>query len=283
MPPTSTSATWSSRRSTQKKSTTRETIAVGSDTNRAETRPTTTSETKRNHPETPINNESGDGCMDLDSEQSRSRASTSEMSVGEFLDKLKLDENYLGLFEREKICMEVLAEMGHEQLKEIGIDAYGVRHRILKGVDKYYKSLRDPFFNAPTTGSLVVELEPGCNEYEMVGNEMLTSIRVHKDDFDSATKIRTYDIVKIEKIKNRKLWTRFEHRRKEIQEENGGHENERLLFHGSPYWTSIVERGFDERHACIQGKKWKIYEKIRRVPPFDIFESRNFFGVLYVK
>jgi tankyrase len=137
------------------------------------------------------------------------------------------------------------------------------------GIEKYYKSIRDPFFNAPQSGSLVIELEPGTYEYEMVRNEMLSSIRVHKDDLDeedeataAATKeggvsaprrCRSYSIVKIEKIKNRKLWARFEHRRKEIQEENGGHENERLLFHGSPYWAKIVERGFDERHACIQG------------------------------
>ena len=30
--------------------------------------------------------------------------------------------------------MDVLVEMGHEQLKEIGITAYGHRHKILKGV-----------------------------------------------------------------------------------------------------------------------------------------------------
>ena len=30
--------------------------------------------------------------------------------------------------------MDVLVEMGQEQLKEIGITAYGHRHKILKGV-----------------------------------------------------------------------------------------------------------------------------------------------------
>lgn len=131
----------------------------------------------------------------------------------------------------------------------------------IKGVEKYYKSVKDPFYDAPTNGvSLIVELEPGTYEYEMVRNETLSSIRVHKDDYDenNVLIVRTYEIVKIEKIKNRKMWTRFEHRRREIQEENSGHENERLLFHGSPYWQSIVERGFDERHASIQGSNLSI-------------------------
>ena len=33
-----------------------------------------------------------------------------------------------------QITMDVLVEMGQEQLKEIGITAYGHRHKILKGV-----------------------------------------------------------------------------------------------------------------------------------------------------
>lgn len=84
------------------------------------------------------NNESGDGCFDLDSEQTRTQKCTSDMSIEEFLGKLKLEDDesaefYVRLFEKEKICMEVLAEMGHDQLKEIGVEAYGDRHKILKG------------------------------------------------------------------------------------------------------------------------------------------------------
>ena len=32
--------------------------------------------------------------------------------------------------------MDILAEMGHEELKDIGINAYGHRHKIIKGVEK---------------------------------------------------------------------------------------------------------------------------------------------------
>lgn len=60
-------------------------------------------------------------------------------------------------------------------------------------------------------------------------------------------------IDQIEKIRNRRLWDRYCHRRHEIQEDNNGHENERLLFHGSPFLHSIMHKGFDERHASIAG------------------------------
>ncbi len=53
--------------------------------------------------------------------------------------------------------------------------AYGVRHKILKGIEKFYKEVKDPFYNAPHTGSLIYELDPSDTEYEMVKNEMLTS------------------------------------------------------------------------------------------------------------
>ena len=83
---------------------------------------------------------------------------------------------------------------------------------------------------------------------------MLSTIRNHKEDNGVQ---RNYEIIKIEKLKNRKLWSRYLHRKKEIQEENCCHENERLLFHGSPYLSTIVEKGFDERHAYIGGKlRW---------------------------
>ena len=49
------------------------------------------------------------------------------------------------------------------------------------------------------------------------------------------------------------MWERYSHRRKEVAEENHGHDNERLLFHGSPFINAIVHKGFDERHAYIGG------------------------------
>lgn len=43
-------------------------------------------------------------------------------------------EQLIELFDREQITMEILAEMGHEDLKQVGVSAYGFRHKILKGI-----------------------------------------------------------------------------------------------------------------------------------------------------
>ena len=43
---------------------------------------------------------------------------------------------YREIFEREKITPDVLAEMGHSELKEIGITAFGHRHKIIKAAER---------------------------------------------------------------------------------------------------------------------------------------------------
>lgn len=53
-------------------------------------------------------------------------------SVGKFLQSLNL-EHLLDIFEREQITLDILAEMSHEDLKQIGISAYGFRHKLIKG------------------------------------------------------------------------------------------------------------------------------------------------------
>lgn len=127
-----------------------------------------------NHSLLPTPSEAGDGCCDLNSEQKRNQFNTKNMTIKEFLDRVDetYAEQFTNVFEREQINMEILAEMNHEQLKEIGITAYGVRHKILKGIEKYYKQVKDPFYNAPSTGSLIIELSQEDNEYDMVKNEV---------------------------------------------------------------------------------------------------------------
>jgi hypothetical protein len=44
------------------------------------------------------------------------------------------------LFEREQISLDILAEMGHEDLKQVGVSAYGHRHKLIKGIEKLYSS-----------------------------------------------------------------------------------------------------------------------------------------------
>lgn len=50
-----------------------------------------------------------------------------------FMSNLKL-EHLIEMFTKEQITLEILAEMGHEELKQVGVTAYGFRHKILKGI-----------------------------------------------------------------------------------------------------------------------------------------------------
>lgn len=49
-------------------------------------------------------------------------------------------DHLLELFEREHITLDILAEMGHEDLKQVGVSAYGYRHKLIKGIDKLCSS-----------------------------------------------------------------------------------------------------------------------------------------------
>ena len=58
-------------------------------------------------------------------------------------------------FKREKICCDVLAEMSHPELKELGVAAYGHRHRLIRAARKLtsgpkesmiHGTFRNPFF-----------------------------------------------------------------------------------------------------------------------------------------
>lgn len=83
--------------------------------------------------------ESGDGCMDLDSEQMQNQSRI--MTIREFLRRIDASyvDLYSDLFNKEQISIKILAQMNHEQLKEIGITAYGVRHNIIQAIEKLFK------------------------------------------------------------------------------------------------------------------------------------------------
>ena len=55
------------------------------------------------------------------------------MSVENFLSELQLDHLY-EIFHCERITMDVLVDMSHEDLQSIGVTAFGDRHRILRSV-----------------------------------------------------------------------------------------------------------------------------------------------------
>ena len=72
-----------------------------------------------------------------------------------------------------QITMDILVDMGHEELKEVGINAYGHRHKIIKGVERVVGGNigPNPHLNiAPSQGTVLIDLLPPDKEYQSVEN-----------------------------------------------------------------------------------------------------------------
>ncbi|GAB5578608.1 poly [ADP-ribose] polymerase tankyrase-2 isoform X2 [Prionailurus iriomotensis] len=179
-----------------------------------------------------------------------------DFSITQFVRNLGL-EHLMDIFEREQITLDVLVEMGHKELKEIGINAYGHRHKLIKGVERLLSGQQglNPYLTLNTSGSgtILIDLSPDDKEFQSVEEEMQSTVREHRDGGHAGGIFNRYNILKIQKVCNKKLWERYTHRRKEVSEENHNHANERMLFHGSPFVNAIIHKGFDERHAYIGG------------------------------
>lgn len=72
------------------------------------------------------------GASEADAVEATTGTSTKLQQVLELLEQLNLS-SLKSMFVREHITVDVLAEMGHEELKQIGVHAYGHRHKIIKG------------------------------------------------------------------------------------------------------------------------------------------------------
>ncbi|XP_005398419.1 PREDICTED: tankyrase-1 [Chinchilla lanigera] len=179
-----------------------------------------------------------------------------DMNISQFLKSLGL-EHLRDIFETEQITLDVLADMGHEELKEIGINAYGHRHKLIKGVERLLGGQQgtNPYltFHCVNQGTILLDLAPEDKEYQSVEEEMQSTIREHRDGGNAGGIFNRYNVIRIQKVVNKKLRERFCHRQKEVSEENHNHHNERMLFHGSPFINAIIHKGFDERHAYIGG------------------------------
>ncbi|XP_058271014.1 poly [ADP-ribose] polymerase tankyrase-1 isoform X4 [Hemibagrus wyckioides] len=179
-----------------------------------------------------------------------------DMNISQFLKSLGL-EHLRDIFEREQITLDVLADMGHEELKEIGINAYGHRHKLIKGIERLLGGQQgaNPYltFHCASQGTVLIDLAPDDKEFQSVEEELQSTIREHRDGGNAGGVFSRYNILKIQKVVNKKLRERYAHRQKEIADENHNHHNERMLFHGSPFINAIIHKGFDERHAYIGG------------------------------
>ncbi|XP_074474933.1 poly [ADP-ribose] polymerase tankyrase-2 isoform X2 [Sebastes fasciatus] len=179
-----------------------------------------------------------------------------DMTINQFLKSLGL-EHLRDTFQREQISLDVLADMGHEELKEIGINAYGHRHKLIKGIERLLGGQQggNPYlsFHCSSQGTVLIDLATDDKEFQSVEEELQSTIREHRDGGNAGGVFSRYNIIKIQKVVNKKLRERYSHRQKEIADENHNHHNERMLFHGSPFINAIIHKGFDERHAYIGG------------------------------
>ncbi|XP_031416703.1 poly [ADP-ribose] polymerase tankyrase-2 isoform X2 [Clupea harengus] len=188
--------------------------------------------------------------------EKREEGAGMDLSISQFLHNLGL-EHLLEIFDKEQISLDVLVEMGHKELKEIGINAYGHRHKIIKAVERLLSGPQslNPYLtlNTANSGTILIDLAADDKEFQSVVDEMQSTITEHRDGGHAGGVFNRYTIVKIQKVCNKRLWERYTHRRREVSEENHNHSNERMLFHGSPFVNAIIHKGFDERHAYIGG------------------------------
>jgi len=84
----------------------------------------------------PAGGQLGDGCEKrLIAEQTSVGIGLENLSVAKFLEEIGLS-CLQDIFDKEQITMDILVEMGHDELKDIGISAYGHRHKILKRIER---------------------------------------------------------------------------------------------------------------------------------------------------
>lgn len=73
--------------------------------------------------------------------------------------------------------------MGHEELKEIGINAYGHRHKLIKGVERLLGGQPggNPYltFHCANQGTILIDLALDDKEYQSVEEEVCLSCPVN--------------------------------------------------------------------------------------------------------
>ena len=117
--------------------------------------------------------------------------------------------------------------MSHIELKELSISAYGHRHKLLRAAKLQVQGPQQTIIqginkvNALVCIELLLGFQPNVvlsdlssesGEYRSVFDEMQQTIRDHKDGGAAGGIFKSYQILKIQKVKNQKLWIRYERR-----------------------------------------------------------------------
>ena len=192
---------------------------------------------------------SGENIIDLSPTMS---SENNIMSIQQVLLTLGLTQ-LCPVFEREDISVDVLCDMSHEDLRAVGVSAYGHRHKLIKAAQRIRQHSASSLSSSVGSGTLLISLPLEDREFVAVEEEMQKTIREHRDNGHAGGVFCKFNVVTVQKIRNARLWERYKRRREEVSEDCGGLPNERMLFHGSPFISAIVQKGFDERHAYIGG------------------------------
>ena len=123
--------------------------------------------------------------------------------------------------------------MSHTELKELSISAYGHRHKLLRAAKLQVQGPQQTIIQGKlrletsaqqtiqcylnsilgfTPHVALSDLCPESAEFRSVFDEMQQTIRDHKDGGAAGGIFKSYQIVKIQKVKNQKLWLRYERR-----------------------------------------------------------------------
>lgn len=184
---------------------------------------------------------------------------TPEMGISQFLAMIGLS-SLEGLFIKEAITLDVLAGMTHDDLKSLGIAAFGTRFLLLKNIEKLARGnaagcSMTTFTKGPSgfIGTVLVPLCSWHSEFQSVEEGMNATLVVHNDSTGLGGIYTRFSVVEVQKVLNKRLREKYMRRRADIAEENDGEPNEKMLYHGSPFIHSIVEKGFDERYSYMGG------------------------------
>ena len=109
------------------------------------------------------------------------------------------------MLDRDQISVDILAEMGHEDLKQIGITAFGHRHKLIKGIEKLVSGNAPVLWQPPPSssgqGTVLVDISNEDPEWTAVEEEMQSTIREHRDQGHAGGIFSNYKIYKIQKIR----------------------------------------------------------------------------------
>ncbi len=96
----------------------------------------------------------------------------------EFLQDLELDHLF-PIFEHERITMDILMDMSHEDLNSVGVTAFGHRHRIMRKIKELAQA-----------GGAVPTIPVGMATAKHVGTQLIELLRSDKDFIAVSEEVR---------------------------------------------------------------------------------------------